>query len=43
MLVYARGISQIAWEGGLSCESLYKAFSGDRNPRWTRFSRSSAL
>ena len=29
----ARGMSQIACDAGLSRESLYKALSGDRNPR----------
>lgn len=28
----AKGMTQIARETGLSCESLYKAFSGDRSP-----------
>ena len=29
----AKGMSQVAREAGLSRESLYKALSGDRNPR----------
>ncbi|MDE0058892.1 MAG: putative addiction module antidote protein [Defluviicoccus sp.] len=29
----ARGMTQIACDSGLSRESLYKALSGDRNPR----------
>jgi len=28
----AKGMTQIAREAGLSCESLYKALSGDRSP-----------
>ena len=28
----AKGMTQIARETGLSCESLYKAFSGDQSP-----------
>ena len=29
----AKGMSQVACDAGLSRESLYKALSGDRNPR----------
>ena len=29
----ARGMSQVACDAGLSRESLYKALSGERNPR----------
>ncbi len=28
----AKGMSQVAYDAGLSRESLYKALSGDRNP-----------
>ncbi|MDD1650285.1 MAG: putative addiction module antidote protein, partial [Methylococcaceae bacterium] len=30
----ARGMSQVARDSGLSRESLYKALSGDRSPRF---------
>lgn len=30
----ARGMSQVARDTGLSRESLYKTFSGERNPRF---------
>ena len=30
----AKGMSQVARDAGLSRESLYKALSGDRNPRF---------
>ena len=30
----ARGMSRVARDTGLSRESLYKAFSGERNPTW---------
>ena len=31
-IALAKGMTQIARETGLSCESLYIAFSGDRSP-----------
>ena len=31
-IIRAKGMAQIARDAGLSCENLYKAFSGERSP-----------
>jgi len=33
-IALASGMSKVARDTGLSCESLYKTFSGERNPRF---------
>lgn len=35
----AKGMAQVVRDAGLSCESLYKAFSGERSPDFGTSSR----